>query len=66
MDYFEYSEDQTLFVYAQILMEDTSSHWLNPNMKEVVRAKVVKWLNAGIVYPILIVHGLVWLRKKVS
>nr|GEY70930.1 putative reverse transcriptase domain, zinc finger, CCHC-type, retrotransposon Gag domain protein [Tanacetum cinerariifolium] len=25
---------------------------LNPNMKEVVKKKVLKWLDAGIIYPI--------------
>ena len=40
----------------KILMEDnhkpTVEHQirLNPNMKEVVRAKILKWLDAGIVY----------------
>ena len=26
--------------------------WLNPNMQEVVRKEVIKWLDAGIIYPI--------------
>ena len=42
----------------RILMEDnhkpTIEHQrrLNPNMKEVVRAEILKWLDAGIIYPI--------------
>ena len=42
----------------KILMEDdfkpTVEHQrrLNPNMKEVVKAEVLKWLDAGIIYPI--------------
>jgi hypothetical protein len=42
----------------KILMEDDfkpsveHQRRLNPNMKEVVRAEVVKWLDAGIIYPI--------------
>ena len=27
-------------------------HWLNPNMKEVIRTEVFKLLDAGIIYPI--------------
>ena len=27
-------------------------HWLNPNMKEVIRTEVLKLLDAGIIYPI--------------
>ena len=30
--------------------------WLNPNMKEVVKTEVLKLLDAGIIYLILIVH----------
>ncbi|XP_022890867.1 uncharacterized protein LOC111405959 [Olea europaea var. sylvestris] len=26
--------------------------WLNPNIKEVVRAEMIKWLDVGIIYPI--------------
>ncbi|XP_038976409.1 uncharacterized protein LOC113461320 [Phoenix dactylifera] len=42
----------------RILMEDNhkpiveNQRRLNPNMKEVVRAEVLKWLDAGIIYPI--------------
>ena len=42
----------------KILMEDNykpsieHQRRLNPNMKEVVRKEVIKWLDAGIIYPI--------------
>ena len=42
----------------KILMEDNHKpvvehqRRLNPHMKEVVRAEVLKWLDAGIIYPI--------------
>ena len=42
----------------KILLEDCSSNSvdhqkrLNPIMKEVVKKKIIKWLNAGIIYPI--------------
>ena len=42
----------------KILMEDNykpsveHQRRLNPNMKEVVRKEVIKWLEAGIIYPI--------------
>ena len=35
---------------------------LNPNMHEVVKKEVVKWLDAGIIYPIPIVNGSVPLK----
>jgi hypothetical protein len=46
------------FCMHKILMENDfkpsveHQRRLNPNMKEVVRAEVVKWLDAGIIYPI--------------
>ena len=42
----------------RILMEDNrkpiveNQRRLNPNVKEVVRVEVLKWLDAGIIYPI--------------
>ena len=46
-------------MYMQrILLEDDSKpsvdaqRRLNPNMKEVVRKEVLKWLDAGVIYPI--------------
>ena len=47
-----------LLCMHRILMEDghktsVEHQWrLNPNMKEVVRKEVLKWLDAGIIYPI--------------
>ena len=35
---------------------------LNPSIKEVVKAEVIKLLDAGMIYPISIVHGLVLFR----
>ena len=41
-----------------ILLEDghkpsvEAQRRLNPTMKEVVRKKVLKWLDAGVIYPI--------------
>ncbi|XP_070036503.1 uncharacterized protein [Nicotiana tomentosiformis] len=29
-----------------------NQRWLNPNMKEVVKKEVIKWLDAGIIFPI--------------
>ena len=43
----------------RILMEEghkpvrDAQRRLNPNMKEVVRKEIIKWLDAGIIYPIL-------------
>ncbi|KAH9724028.1 hypothetical protein KPL70_007340 [Citrus sinensis] len=42
----------------KILLEDCHNNWvehqrrLNPIMKEVVKKKIIKWLDAGIIYPI--------------
>ena len=42
----------------QILLEEDSKpivdaqRSLNPSMKEVVRKEVLKWLDAGVIYPI--------------
>ena len=42
-----------------ILLEDGHKHSveaqrrLNPKMKEVVRKEVLKWLDVGVIYPIL-------------
>ena len=46
------------FCMHKILMEDNfkpsieHQRRLNPNMQEVVRVEIIKWLDAGIIYPI--------------
>ena len=47
----------------QILLEDghkpsmETQRTLNPTMKEVVRKKVFKWLDAGVIFPSQMVCG---------
>ncbi|PIN02819.1 DNA-directed DNA polymerase [Handroanthus impetiginosus] len=46
------------FCMHKILLKDDqkpsvkSQRWLNPIVKEVVKKKIIKWLDAGIIYPI--------------
>ena len=35
-------------------------HQLNTLIQEVVNKEIIKWLDAGVVYPILITSGSVW------
>ncbi|XP_070014281.1 uncharacterized protein [Nicotiana sylvestris] len=37
---------------------------LNEEMQKVVKKEIIKWLDARVVYPILIVHGLLWLAER--
>lgn len=30
-----------------------NQRWLNPPMQEVIKKKIIKWLDVGVVYPIL-------------
>ena len=47
-----------MYSMHRILLEEdnkptvNAQRCLNPSMKEVVRKKVLKWLDAGVIYPI--------------
>jgi hypothetical protein len=64
--------DSTLYmqhIYTEDYIKpfrDMQRH-LNPNMKEVVKKEILKWLDAGIIYPIVDSNGLVlsmWCQRR--
>ena len=38
---------------GQLQIDGGNAKKINPNMKEVVRNEILKWLNAGTIFPIL-------------